>query len=175
MPVLKNPKHETFARSLADGITAEKSYEAAGFKPNRHNAATLARKHHILSRVAELLALRERMHGQSTAKAIERVSLTKEWILAKLIDNVQRASQAVPVMDAEGKETGEYRYQGTVVNRSLELLGKHLGMFVELHELSGKDGGPIQTEEVSPRDKLFNLIDSLSARGRAGEDKGKPH
>lgn len=175
MPTLKNPKHERFAQELAKGTTAEKSYEAAGYKANRGNATKLKQNESILRRVPELLALRERMHGQSTAKAIERVSLTKEWVLAKLIDNVQRASQAVPVLDADGKETGEYRYQGAVANRALELLGKHLGMFVELHELSGKDGGPIQTQEVSPRDRLFNLIDSLAARGRTGEDTGKPH
>lgn len=175
MPTLRNPKHELFAQELANGTTAEKAYEAAGYRANRGNATKLKQNESILRRVPELLALREKMHGQSTAKAIEKVALTKEWVLAKLIDNVQRASQAVPVLDAEGKETGEYRYQGAVANRALELLGKHLGMFVELHELSGKDGGPIQTQEVSPRDKLANLIDSLVTRGRSSEDTGKPH
>jgi phage terminase small subunit len=175
MPTLKNPKHELFAQELAKGTTAEKSYEAAGFKPSRHNAATLARKQHILDRVAQVLAERERMHGQSTAKAIARVALTKEWVLAKLIDNVQRASQAVPVLDAEGKPTGEYRYQGAVANRALELLGKHLGMFVELHELSGKDGGPIQTEEVSARGIILDRLAGRAARSGEGGDTGKPH
>lgn len=175
MPTLKNPKHERFAQSLADGTTAEKSYEAAGFKPSRHNAATLARKQHILDRVAQLLAEREQIHAQSTAKAIQKVALTKEWVLARLIDNVQRASQAVPVLDAEGNATGEYRYQGAVANRALELLGKHLGMFVELHELSGPDKGPIQTQEVSPRETLADRIAGLIARGGAGGDIGKPH
>lgn len=175
MPTLKNPKHELFAQELAKGTTAEKSYEAAGYKPHRGNSSTLARNKNILARVQELLAERERIHGQSTARAIERVSLTKEWVLARLIDNAQRASQAVPVLDAEGHPTGEYRYQGAVANRALELLGKHLGMFVELHELSGKDGGPIQTQEVSPRDKLADVLNSLAARGGTGEDFGKPH
>jgi phage terminase small subunit len=175
MPTLPNPKHELFAQELAKGTTAEKSYEAAGFKPSRHNAATLARKKHILGRVAELLAERETIHAQSTAKAIQRVSLTKEWVLAKLIDNAERASQAVPVLDAEGKETGEYRYQGTVVNRALELLGKHLGLFVELHELSGKDGGPIQTQDVSARDTLARRISGLVTRRGEEEGSGKPN
>lgn len=175
MPVLKNPKHELFAQELAKGTTAEKAYEAAGYKANRGNAVKLKQNESILRRVPELLAERERAHGQSTARAIERVSLTKEWILAKLIDNAERALQAQQVTDADGKVIGEYRYQGAVANRALELLGKHLGMFVELHELSGKDGGPIQTQEISPRDKLFNLLDGLAARGRTGEDKGKPH
>lgn len=175
MPILKNPKHELFAQGLADGKTAEEAHRLAGYKASRSGASQLKQNLNISNRVPELLAERERIHGQSTAKAIERVSLTKEWILAKLIDNAERALQAQQVTDAEGKPTGEYRYQGAVANRALELLGKHLGMFVELHELSGKDGGPIQTQEISPRDKLFNLLDGLASRGRAGEDQGKPH
>ena len=131
MPVLTNPKQERFAQELAKGTSASEAYEIAGYKPNRHNAAALAREQHILARTAELLAEREQIHAQSTAEAIQRVSLTKEWVIATLIDNVQRAMQAEPVTDREGEPTGEYTYQGTVANRSLELLGKELGMFVD--------------------------------------------
>lgn len=175
MPALANRKHELFAQGLAAGLSQAMAYGQAGYKAHTGNASKLAQDKSIVARISQLLAEREQLHGQSTARAIERVSLTKEWVLAKLIDNVQRASQAVPVMDAEGKETGEYRYQGAVANRALELLGKHLGMFVELHELSGKDGGPIQTQELSPRDRLLDVLDGLAAKRRAGEDTGKPH
>lgn len=54
MPVLKNAKHETFAQGLAAGKTADEAYSSAGFKPNRHNAAALARKQHISTRVDEI-------------------------------------------------------------------------------------------------------------------------
>ena len=37
--------------------------------------------------------------------------------------------------DAEGTETGEYRYEGSVANRALELLGKEFGMFVDRSEM----------------------------------------
>lgn len=33
--------------------------------------------------------------------------------------------------------------------KALELLGKHLGMFIERKEITGKAGGPIQTQELS--------------------------
>ena len=35
-----------------------------------------------------------------------------------------------------GKATGEYRYDGAVANRALELLGKELGLFTERGEPS---------------------------------------
>jgi phage terminase small subunit len=169
MPILPNSRHERFAQALADGKSAEEAHGIAGYKASRSGASQLKQKVNISRRVTELLAEREKIHAQSTAKAIERVSLTKEWVLARLIDNAERALQAVPVRDREGNETGEYQYQGSVANRSLELLGKHLGMFIDVHELSGPDKGPIQTQEVSPRDKLADRIAGI-ATARAAKD-----
>lgn len=140
MPALPNPKHERFAQELAKGVSAAQSYEAAGFKPNRHNAATLAHKQHILDRVSELLAERESVHAQATAEAVKATGLTKEWVIETLKENVARAMQAKPVKtDDEGEAIGEYQYQGSVANRALELLGKELGMFVDRKEV-GKPG-----------------------------------
>jgi hypothetical protein len=39
------------------------------------------------------------------------------------------------VLDKEGKPTGEYRYDGSVANRALELLGKQQGLFIDRHEV----------------------------------------
>jgi phage terminase small subunit len=131
MPALENPKHERFAQELAKGLAADKAYEAAGFKPNRGNAATLKQKESISKRVAELLAEREAIHAQATAEAIKAAALTKEWVIETLMENVQRAMQAIEVKRSDGTGTGEYQYQGSVANKALELLGKELGMFVD--------------------------------------------
>ena len=139
MAVLTNAKHERFSQELAKGVSAAQSYEAAGFKPNRHNAATLAHKQHILDRVAELLSERESMHSQATADAIKSTSLTKEWVIETLKENVARAMQAKSVKTEDGEAIGEYQYQGSVANRALELLGKELGMFIDRKEV-GKPG-----------------------------------
>lgn len=131
MPALENPKHERFAQELAKGLTADKAYIAAGFKPNRGNAATLKQKESISNRVAELLSEREAIHAQATAEAIKSTALTKEWVIQTLMENVARAMQATEVKRADGEGTGEYQYQGSVANKALELLGKELGMFVD--------------------------------------------
>ena len=46
-----------------------------------------------------------------------------------------RLGTLVPVLDRDGKPTGEYRYDGSVANRALELLGKQQGMFIDRHEV----------------------------------------
>jgi phage terminase small subunit len=131
MPAPPNAKHELFAQALASGKTATEAYVAAGYKANRGNAATLKQDQSISNRVVEILAERENIHAQATAEAIEKAGLTKEWIIGRLIENVDRAMQSEPVKDSKGVPTGEYTYQGNVANKALELLGKELGMFVD--------------------------------------------
>lgn len=62
-------------------------------------------------------------------KIAKRVNLTQEFVLNGLIENYRRSVQITPVYGKDGQETGEFRYEGNVANRALELLGKHLGMF----------------------------------------------
>lgn len=103
MPTLPNARHERFAQALAQGKTADEAYTAAGFKPNRGNAATLKAKQNIRSRVEEL-----------TSRAAEGVVLTKQWVLEQLADNAAKAK----AKDDFGPS-----------NKAIELIGKHLGMF----------------------------------------------
>jgi phage terminase small subunit len=82
------------------------------------------------------------------AKRSEKVEANEAWILARLTENANRAMMAVPVLNDEGKETGVYRYEGTVANRALELLGKHRGMFIERREIAGVNGAPVTVRLV---------------------------
>ena len=59
--------------------------------------------------------------------SFETVALTQQWVLTRLMGNAERALQHVAVLDKERKPTGEYRYDGSVANRALELLGKQQG------------------------------------------------
>ena len=61
----------------------------------------------------------------------ERTEVDQDWVVERLVENANRAMQAVPVIDRDGNETGKFTYAGSVANRALELLGKHAGMFKE--------------------------------------------
>jgi hypothetical protein len=135
MPALSNPRQERFAQLLARGKNASEAYELAGYKPNGGNASELKNSERVSNRVAELLAEKERIHQRATERAIERTALSREWVLERLVENAERAMQARAVLDGNGKEVGEYEYQGSVANRALELLGKELGMFIDRKEV----------------------------------------
>lgn len=73
-----------------------------------------------------------------------RTAITQDWVLERLRENVERAMTADAVRDSEGNAIGLYTYQGAVANGALTLIGKHLGMFAERHEVSAPGGGPVQ-------------------------------
>lgn len=176
MAILSNPRHERFAQELASGKPASEAYELAGYKPNRGNATTLKQEQSILDRVNEILAEREKLHGQSTAEAIQRAALTKEWVIDRLVENVDRAMQAEEVKDSQGRLTGEYRYDGSVANRALELLGKELGMFIDRKEVrTGTLDGATPDELERLREELIAERARRAGAGDHTETQGKPH
>jgi len=54
MPTLKNQRQEVFSQNLTKGMTGDKAYIQAGYKPNRHNPSRLKANETIKSRVAEI-------------------------------------------------------------------------------------------------------------------------
>lgn len=140
MPPLKNQRHELFAQGLAEGKTADEAYQVAGFEPHRGNASRLSSNEIIRARVDELLE-----------RSAKRVEIDQAWVLSKLVENVERSmeGQVNPFRLAnlgDGQTAAVWEYNGSVANKSLELIGKSRGinMFVEKVEHSGPDGGPIQ-------------------------------
>src|SRR5664279_2336855 len=126
MPALSNPRHEHFASLVAAGETPTRAYLSAGYSPKgaATSALRLRKNTEICARIAELsTAVAER--------SVERAAVDRAWVLAHLKENVARAMQAIPVKDAEGNVIGDYKWEGAVANRGLELIGKELGMFRE--------------------------------------------
>jgi hypothetical protein len=72
-----------------------------------------------------------------------------------------RALRGKPVMDLSGKHTGEFtgRPDGPTAVRSLELLGRDLGMFIDRHEI----GEPGQFARMTDGE----LASLLTAQGKA--------
>jgi hypothetical protein len=118
-------RQELFARFRAAGKSQREAYALAGYTQNNGNASLLDRTQRVQARVNELIAER-----------LAESQVDKPWITAKLKQNVERAMQAVPVLNSRGVPTGEWRYDGAVANKALELLGKEVGMFREIKDLN---------------------------------------
>jgi hypothetical protein len=106
MPVLKNSRHELFCQNLAKGMTQDRAYAEAGFKPNRHNATRLNTNETIRNRVAELLT-------RNVTKQDEAIAITTESLLAeaeaarvKAMNEKGGAAAAIAALTAKAKLAG---------------------------------------------------------------------
>jgi phage terminase small subunit len=107
-------------------LNATKAAERAGYSPKTAPVQG--------SRLLKNAKVRAAV-GEAQEQRSARTEVTQDWVLERLRENVDRAMQAEAVKDREGNETGEYTYQGAVANGALQLLGKHLGMFVDRSEV----------------------------------------
>lgn len=134
--ILKNSKHEEFAYEIATGTPASQAYLNAGYSPNgkEQGSSRLLKNVDIQNRIEEI-----RNNIQKKVEA--NVGITKAYVIQKLEENRTRAMQEVPVLDSKGKPTGDYKYDGAVANKALELIGKELGMF-QGRDAAGNPGNP---------------------------------
>lgn len=106
--------------------------------------------------------------AKAEAKHAEECGLSAKFVLDGLMRNFERAMQEVEVTDREGNGLGEFKYEGSVANKALELMGKHLGLWVERQEVSGPGGGPQQHVNMTA-EELAQMSDEDLERLAEGE------
>jgi hypothetical protein len=120
MSTLRNARYEAFSQALAAGKTAGKAYELAGFAPSYANASRLQRQDSIRRRVEEILDLKQRATDRAVTNAAERAGVDQFWVMRGLRRNATLAAR---------------RGDTAASNRATELIGKHLGMFIDKKQI----------------------------------------
>ena len=144
MPVLKNARHERFAQELAMGKTQVEAYEVAGYVANDSNSSKMARNPKILARVAEI-----------TGKAAQKAAVT----VASILEELEEARALAR----------KIKQPSTMATASLGK-AKVAGLVAEKHEHTGRDGGPIETKEVSDIDAARRIAHILRDGLKAKEE-----
>jgi phage terminase small subunit len=165
-------KQERFAQLVSSDKTQADAYrlayDAQGSSDQtiQHEATLLAQNPTVAPRIAEL-----------QARYADVAELNAAYVLSSLMTNVERAMQASPVLDRNGKPTGTWEYEGSVANKALELLGKHLGMFVNRVEHAGVVGLDWHLLDGMSLTDLQALVDAgkalRDARVKAIEGEGR--
>jgi phage terminase small subunit len=137
------PQQKQFVEEYLVDMNGSQAAIRAGYakKGSEKQASQLLRRPHVRK------ALNERM-GEAKTKT----GVTAEFVINKIAKTIHAAE-----MDSKHND----------VLRGCELLGRHLGMFVERTEISGKDGEAIQYEKVTEDAADFtSTIASLASRSR---------
>lgn len=142
------PKQQRFAEEYVVDCNATQAAIRAGYSAKTAEAAA--------SRLLINVNVSEEIKKRLAAKA-KRTNLDADWVLKRWEKIVERCMQHEPVLDSEGNETGEYRFDSRGANTALQNLAKHLGMLRDKLELTGKDGGAIEVSDISDEERIERL------------------
>lgn len=134
-------KQQRFVDEYLIDLNATQAAIRAGY--SEKTAAVIGNENLIKPYIAEAIA-------KAQEKRSERTEVSQDYVIKTIIETIERCSQARPVYDKSGElvmmETpnGElapvYKYDATNVLKGAELLGRHLVMFKDKVEHTGKDG-----------------------------------
>lgn len=119
MPALPNNKHELFAQGLAKGLSANASYQAAGYSKNDGNAIRLKGNERIVKRVAELQAKVEAKVLLTLEEHMNRLEH-----LSKLAEEVGQNSAAITAEVKRGELMGYYVARSESTNTNYNITDK---------------------------------------------------
>lgn len=78
--------------------------------------------------------------------------ISVQWVIDSFKTIAERCMQAEAIVDREGNETGEWRFDSSGANKAVESIGKYLGMFKEKIEHSGHLTNKIDLSGLSVED-----------------------
>ena len=138
------PMQQRFVDEYPKDLNASRAAIRAGYKANNANRIG----YELMQKEGVRFALDGRM-----AERAEKTKIDASYVLQKIIKSVERAEES--------------RNEAAVL-RGAELLARHLGMFIDKQEISGPEGGAIETQR-----KLEQDVESFtSAIARLAKSRG---
>lgn len=143
------PKQQRFVEEYLIDLNATQSAIRAGY--SERTAKSIGQEN--LTKPDIQKAIQE-----AQSKLTERTEITQDYVLTNIKKVIERCMQqeAVQARDGspllvegpEGDLACLFEFKETGALKGLELLGKHLGMFKEKIELTGKDGSSLGIKVV---------------------------
>ena len=141
MPQKLTPKQEKFVQEYLIDLNATQAAIRAGY--SERTAKSIGQENLTKPDIAAAIEAAQ-------AEVSKRTEITQEWVLLNLKTVAERCMQSAPVLDrkglqvfvenAEGDIVPAYTFNSMGATRSLELLGKHIGMFGDSLKVSGELG-----------------------------------
>ncbi len=168
-------KRVKFCELVAAGESQVEAYRQAYPGSRKWTPAALYNQASALMRVPEVMA----RVAELRAGIVARMVINEQYVIDGLVENHRRAMEGSVhdfgmALNDEGEAVlvARYRYDGSVANKALELLGRHLGMFPTKVEHGGPDGGPIPVALVAlvrelDDEQLASLVRALATGGEA--------
>lgn len=183
-------------------LNATKAAEEVGYKHPNTKGPALLKLPNVAAAIQKRMSERQRRTQITQDRVIEEYARIAFANTADFFEWDERQSRFVPktdlspdqlaalqeitsdthlTRDANGQPRARMKMRVRLHDkvRALDALAKHLGMFIERHEHTGKDGGPIEHREVAEMsdDELIRRAREQANRIAllAGNGNGKPN
>lgn len=187
-----NDKQKRFVEEFLIDLNATQAAERAGYSKStaRQQGSRLLSNADIADAVAmaqERRSKRTEIDADSVLKELAKIGFAnmEDYIqvvdgdayvdLSGLTRDQAAAISEVTVEDFkdgrgdDARDVRRVKFKLSDKRAALVDIGKHLGMFVERRELTGKDGGPIQTNDTGDRE-LARKLALILAKGQRSDD-----
>ena len=151
MPILPNPRHESFAQALAKGKSAADAYVEAGYNPSRSAASRLSTNVNIMSRVAEL-----------QEKGAKKVDVTLESLAVELDEARDLAKSEKQSSAMVSATMGKAKLFGLVIDK------KHHSGTVQVVQISAQQLDELTADELSAFRAAWPVLEKLGLVGGSG-------
>lgn len=152
MPILPNPRHESFAHYRAKGKTVDEAYQLAGFKPHRGNAHRLSTNESVRRRIEEL-----------QEKVAKKVEVTVESLALELEEARALALGEKQTSAAVSATMGKAKLFGLGVEN------RRMSGSVQIITLTAKDLDGLSPDELASLEQAYPVLQKL---GLVGGDTG---
>lgn len=134
-----NPRQRAFCREYVLDFNQKAAAIRAGYSPKSADA--------ISYNLMEYRGIRRLIELYTASKAQQITTVNPDWIIQKVTEIVTGPSK-------DGDKL-----------RGLELLARHLGMFIERTEITGKDGEAIKIEETKQKaDEVARRLRTMGSK-----------
>ena len=128
------PKQQRFVEEYLVDLNATQAAVRAGY--SARTASSIGEENLRKPEIQQAIT-------EAKAKRSKKVNITAEYVLGNLVEVAERCMQKRPVLNMKGEQVvdedgnNKWTFDSKGANRALELLGKHVGCFVDKVELSG--------------------------------------
>jgi len=127
-----NPRQERFCEEYLIDFNGTQAAIRAGYSKKTANSQA--------PRLLANVSIRSRVRALQQEQT-ERLMISQDWVLQQLVEVVKKSNKVIPVQEWDYEEkcmvdTGEFQFDSRGATKGLELIGKHLGMFIDKMEVT---------------------------------------
>src|SRR5258708_2581385 len=203
MAILRNNRHDAFAGARGKGSSGRAAYGAAGYRAKGGvadaNASGLQTKARVAARIAELKGLAAQA---STVEATRVLTELAKLAFANMADYMRVGPGGDPVLDfskltrdqaaalvevtvedyldgrgEDARKVRRVRFKLADKRGALVDLGKHLGLFKDRVEHTGRDGRPVEVKhytDIEAARLIGRLLSKVANASPANADPASP-